>query len=97
MLKGQRLFAVLKMRDGGAPPFGASVRNLKGRELGIVSDGGVAWISGVQNGERLSVVWSGNRCEAVIPQNVEQLSQLLLPCEVVAEMKNVPDSLPRGK
>ncbi|STB68588.1 fimbrial usher protein [Citrobacter freundii] len=97
VLKGQRLFAVLKMKDGSAPPFGAGVRNLKGRELGIVSDGGVAWLSGVQGGERLSVVWSGNRCESVIPQNVEPLSQLLLPCEVVAERKPVPDSLARVK
>ncbi|EAA0892426.1 fimbria/pilus outer membrane usher protein [Salmonella enterica] len=97
VLKGQRLFAVLKMKDGSTPPFGAGVRNLKGRELGIVSEGGVAWLSGVQAGERLSVVWSGNRCETVIPPGVEPLSQLLLPCEVVAERSSEPDSLAQVK
>lgn len=97
VLKGQRLFAVLKMRDGSTPPFGAGVRNLKGRELGIVGDGGVAWLSGVQNGERLSVVWSGMRCEAVIPSVVAPLSQLLLPCEMIAERSPVPDSLAQVK
>lgn len=88
VLKGQRLFVVLKMRDGRVPPFGASVRNRKGRELGIVSDDGVAWLSGVQPGERLPVVWTGNRCEVVIPGNAEPLSRLLLPCDAAEEVNS---------
>lgn len=97
VLKGQRLFTILKMKDGRSPPFGATVMNKKGKELGIVSDGGVAWISGVQAGERLPVVWSGNRCEISIPPNVEPLSQLLLPCELVTDRNSVPDLLAHAK
>lgn len=32
VLKGNRLFAVLRMADNSYPPFGASVMNAKGRD-----------------------------------------------------------------
>ena len=92
VLKGQRLFVVLRMKNGKVPPFGASVRNQKGIELGIVSDEGVAWLSGIQSGERLAVIWNGNRCEADVPGIIEPLSQLLLPCAAAAEISRVPGS-----
>ncbi len=36
VLKGKRLFAILRLADGSQPPFGASVTSEKGRELGMV-------------------------------------------------------------
>ncbi|PHM46465.1 hypothetical protein Xmau_00879 [Xenorhabdus mauleonii] len=80
VVKGKRLFVVLKLQDNGSPPFGASVRNEKGHELGIVSDGGVAWISGIQPKEKLTVNWSKKICTAELPEHIDSLSQVLLPC-----------------
>lgn len=80
VLKGQRLFAILRLADGSHPPFGASVRNNKGRELGIVSEGGLAWLSGVNPGEMLSVTWDNrSQCGVHIPSRLGD-EQLLLPC-----------------
>lgn len=59
VLKGKRLFAILRLADGSQPPFGASVTSEKGRELGMVADEGLAWLSGVTPGETLSVNWDG--------------------------------------
>ncbi|ECE0472900.1 PapC/FimD family outer membrane usher protein, partial [Salmonella enterica subsp. enterica] len=80
VLKGERLFAVLRLADGSHPPFGASVRNQQGRELGIVSDGGLAWLSGVNPGESLDVAWDNRpHCRVQIPEKIGD-AQLLLPC-----------------
>ncbi|EEA2717981.1 fimbria/pilus outer membrane usher protein [Salmonella enterica subsp. enterica serovar Urbana] len=84
VLKGARLFAVLSLVDGSHPPFGASVRNKQGRELGIVSDGGLAWLSGVNPGESLDVAWDNrSRCRVQIPEKIAD-AQLLLPCSITA-------------
>ncbi|EAM6659642.1 fimbria/pilus outer membrane usher protein [Salmonella enterica] len=80
VLKGEKLFAVLRLTDGTFPPFGASVRNSKGRELGIVSESGLAWLSGVNAGEALDVAWDGRpQCRVHIPERLTD-QQLLLPC-----------------
>ncbi|WP_258126446.1 fimbria/pilus outer membrane usher protein [Escherichia coli] len=81
VLKGSRLFAVLRLADNSHPPFGASVANAKGRELGIVADSGLAWLSGVNPGETLNVGWDGRtQCVVDIPKNLDPAKQLLLPC-----------------
>ncbi|ENT2068483.1 FimD/PapC C-terminal domain-containing protein, partial [Salmonella enterica] len=55
-------------------------RNQQGRELGIVSDGGLAWLSGLSAGEALNVTWDGRTgCQVRIPERVGD-AQLLLPC-----------------
>ncbi|HFG3511664.1 TPA: fimbria/pilus outer membrane usher protein [Escherichia coli] len=80
VLEGNRLFAVLRLADNSHPPFGASVTNAKGRELGIVSDGGLVWLSGVNPGETLNVGWDGRmQCVVNIPTNLVTIQQLL-PC-----------------
>ena len=81
VLKGNRLFAVLRMEDNNNPPFGASVINAKGRELGIVSDNGLTWLSGVAPGEKLNVSWGGKvQCSVKITDKLTPEQQLLLPC-----------------
>ncbi|MCB5304091.1 fimbria/pilus outer membrane usher protein [Yersinia bercovieri] len=88
VLKGERLFAVLRLKDGTYPPFAASVRDLKGRELGIVGDSGLAWLSGVTPNTVLDVAWDGQtRCEVTIPSNLDG-KQLLLPCGPTAAAKH---------
>ncbi|MBF2792902.1 MULTISPECIES: fimbria/pilus outer membrane usher protein [Enterobacteriaceae] len=81
VLKGARLFAVLRLADGSHPPFGASVTNSKGRELGMVGDSGLVWLSGVVPGESLNVSWDARaQCALAMPQHVTTEQQLLLPC-----------------
>ncbi|ELC7077850.1 fimbria/pilus outer membrane usher protein [Salmonella enterica] len=84
VLKGERLFAVLRLADGSHPPFGASVRNKQGRELGIVSDGGLVWLSGVESGAELDIAWDDQvRCRAQVPEKLNNV-QLLLPCPLIS-------------
>ncbi|WP_320723146.1 fimbria/pilus outer membrane usher protein [Enterobacter sp. 262D3] len=80
--KGARLFAVLRQADGSHPPFGASVTNSKGNELGMIGDSGLAWLSGVVPGESLNVSWDGRaQCAVSIPHRITPEQQLLLPCK----------------
>lgn len=84
VLKGNRLFATLALKNNKYPPFGASVTNAKGIELGIVSDSGLVWLSGVGNGEKLTVSWAGRKqCEVDIPNKLQDGKQLLLPCQTI--------------
>ncbi|MBH3170912.1 fimbria/pilus outer membrane usher protein [Serratia marcescens] len=84
VLKGERLFAVLRLADGTYPPFGASVRDAKGRELGLVADSGLAWLSGVTPDAALDVAWDGrSRCQVQVPAQLNSQQQLLLPCTAV--------------
>ncbi|HBA9710778.1 TPA: fimbria/pilus outer membrane usher protein [Escherichia coli] len=81
ILQGNRLFAVLRLADSKYPPFGANVTNSKGRELGMVADSGLAWLSGVTPGERLNVNWGGKtQCFVDIPERLTSDQQILLLC-----------------
>ena len=72
---------MLRLSDNSYPPFGASVINAKGRELGIVADSGLAWLSGVNPGETLNIGWEGRtQCVVDIPAKLDPAQQLLLPC-----------------
>lgn len=80
VIKGEKIIAVINLNDGSHPPFGASVRNAQNKELGIVSEGGLTWISGINPNETLSVNWgSSSSCKIQIPEMIPQ-GQLLLPC-----------------
>jgi len=81
VIKGAKALAILSLADGNHPPFGASVMNRDGKELAIVADTGVAWLTGLQAGEELDVSWNGQKqCYVAIPQKLDAQSQLLLPC-----------------
>ncbi|HAL1835030.1 TPA: fimbria/pilus outer membrane usher protein [Escherichia coli] len=81
VLKGKHLFAILRLKDGSYPPFGTSVTDKKGRELGMVSESGLVWLTGVNEKERLNVNWDGeSKCVIKIPENINTEQQLLLPC-----------------
>ncbi|MVX93646.1 hypothetical protein GQF58_28770, partial [Escherichia coli] len=63
------------------PPFGATVVNKKGRELGMLSESGLVWLSGINSGETLNVIWNGKvQCDVSIPEKIKSEQQLLLPC-----------------
>ena len=75
--------AIIRLKDGSYPPFGASITTAKGRELGIVNDSGNVYLSGINSGDILDVRWSGKKqCEVQVPQLDEGffISSLLLTC-----------------
>lgn len=79
ILKGIKLYANIRQADHTPPPFGASVRNKNGTELGIVSDQGLAWITGISPNEDINIQWGDNSCKATVP-NVSSGSEVILPC-----------------
>lgn len=86
VLQGQKMVATISMKDGNHPPFGATVINEKKQELGMVSDGGLAWLTGVTPGENLNVHWGDNaQCEISLPKIIPA-SQLLLPCLIKQDL-----------
>lgn len=83
VVTGQKAMAVIRLKDGTYPPFGASVTTEKGRELGIVNDGGNVYLSGINTDERLLVRWNGQeQCQIRIPTLVDGqfMTSLLLTC-----------------
>ncbi len=84
VLGGSRVMAIIRLTDGSAPPFGATVNNVYQQETGIVTNEGDVYLSGVNPGEKMTVRWNGSEeCEIDFPQALpeEWLSHsLLLPC-----------------
>ncbi|MBN6028872.1 fimbria/pilus outer membrane usher protein [Pantoea ananatis] len=81
VLKGAKVVAILRMANGEHPPFGATIFNEKKREVGMVSDGGLAWITGINPDEKITLQWNGKiQCKAILP-HVIPASKLLLPCK----------------
>ncbi|EMD1306080.1 outer membrane usher protein [Serratia ureilytica] len=88
VIAGEKAMAVIKLADGSEPPFGATVLNARKQETGIVNDGGSAYLSGINAGERMTVRWNGaDQCEVQMPTPLpaEMLTaNLLLPCRALS-------------
>lgn len=83
VLAGLKTMVRLALADGSHPPFGATVKNEKNREMGIVTDNGSIYLSGVKANEVLDVYWDGSvQCQVQVPENIEtaDFNSLLLPC-----------------
>ncbi|MDZ7320050.1 fimbria/pilus outer membrane usher protein [Kosakonia sacchari] len=81
VLKGAKLVANIRLEDGSPPPFGASVRDIKKRELGIVADNGVTWLAGISPDQQLYVSWEpASQCQVTVPP-VIPAGIVLLPCK----------------
>ena len=83
MAQGERIMAQLRLKDGTSPPFGAEVFNSDGVSVALVMDAGIAYLSGVQPGEKLSAVWEGKaQCFIQTPEKpAHEQAQILLPCQ----------------
>ena len=81
--------AVIRLADGSVPPFGATVLNAKKQNVGIVSDDGSVYLSGIRANEHMKVNWGGKaQCELSLPEILSNSNHtdLLLPCRrLVAE------------
>ncbi|EHG1308578.1 outer membrane usher protein [Salmonella enterica] len=94
VIAGQKAMAILKIADGSSPPFGATVLNADNAQTGLVSDGGMVWLSGIKAGETMKVNWEGEiQCQITIPSPLPldlMNQQLLLPCKPVSGERTKP-------
>jgi len=95
VIAGEKAMAVLRLPDGSAPPFGATVKNLKQQDTGIVNDGGNVYLSGIQPGAQMTVSWGGaERCTLTLPVVLpaDALTDALqLGCRMVAHDQSLPE------
>ncbi|MCY1700957.1 fimbria/pilus outer membrane usher protein [Lelliottia sp. SL45] len=82
VLVGEKIYALIRLSDNSQPPFGAVVKNEDGQEVGMVSDNGEAYLSGVVPGKRMRVFWdSAEQCAVLIPPKLNVTAgNILLPC-----------------
>ncbi|CQD42313.1 outer membrane usher protein [Yersinia mollaretii] len=95
VISGEKAMAMLRMADGSAPPFGATVLNKNQQETGIVNDDGSTYLSGIKAGETMSVHWNGKaQCSVTLPTMLSPavLTNLLLPCQPITEGDKPPVS-----
>lgn len=95
VIAGEKAMAVLRLPDGSSPPFGATVKNLKQQDTGIVNDGGSVYLSGLQAGEQMVVSWGGDkRCLVTLPAILPAdglTDALQLHCRRVAADPTAPE------
>ncbi|WP_332768593.1 outer membrane usher protein [Pseudomonas koreensis] len=83
VVAGQKAMVAIQLDDGSTVPFGATVKNHKDQEVGIVSDDGSVYLSGINPGGKMSVQWNGQaQCELQIPAQISEgdMAELVLPC-----------------
>lgn len=98
VISGQKAMAVLRLPDGSAPPFGATVKNQKQQDTGIVNEDGNVYLSGIQAGEPMTVSWgSSGQCTLVLPDELPAdglATALRLSCHLTSpEDFSAPKSL----
>lgn len=86
VISGLKAMALLTLADGSTPPFGATVKNDKQQDTGIVNEDGSVYLSGIQLGEPMTVSWGGiERCTMILPVTLPKdglESALNLPCQM---------------
>ena len=94
VIAGEKAMAIVKLADGSAPPFGATVLNSRKQETGIVNDAGSVYLSGINPGESMRVHWNGDvQCEVQLPSPLPAnmlMNTLLLPCKPVRVAARAP-------
>lgn len=59
---GEKALVTIKLSDGTSPPFGALVYDRQSdKELGMISEQGQAYLTGLRNSQTLRVKWSGDQ------------------------------------
>lgn len=84
VIAGEKAMAIIRLANGSYPPFGATVHNRKEQEVGIVSDNGNVYLTGITAGESMAVKWAEKvQCTIELPAtfNPQALTtNLFLPC-----------------
>ncbi|WP_339481863.1 outer membrane usher protein [Pseudomonas sivasensis] len=94
VIAGEKAMAILRLPDGSSPPFGATVKNMKLQDTGIVNDSGSVYLSGLRAGEQMVVSWGGDeQCVLTLPAilPVDGLTDTLqLGCHRIAATPSLP-------
>lgn len=79
---GLDVSAIIRTADGKSPPLGAVVHADDGKsDVGMLSDEGHVWLSGVNEGQQFRVQWGNLSCRITLPDTLTPLPrQLILPC-----------------
>lgn len=88
VITGDKAMAVIRLSNGSSPPFGATVVNANQQETGIISDDGSVYLTGINAGEKMTVIWAAReQCTVALPRKLSGINQpaLLLPCSDVEE------------
>lgn len=81
VLSGAQSMVVIGLKDGQMAPFGATVKNARGQQTGLVGDEGNTWLTGMKPSERMKVEWDGKtQCTFTLPPKLDAPT-LFLPCE----------------
>lgn len=83
VVAGEKAMVIIQLSDGSTAPFGATVKNPKGQKVGLVSDDGSVYLSGIQPGGEMSVYWNGQaQCALQMPAQISEgdMAELVLPC-----------------
>lgn len=98
VISGEKAMIELRLPDGSAPPFGATVKNEKQQNTGIVNDGGSVYLSGIRRGETMTVSWGGReRCTLVMPETLPEdglVTTLSQTCHLPASEKSLSAPTP---
>lgn len=85
VVAGSSAMALLRLANNSTPPFGATIFNARGQQVGMVGDEGSAYLTGLKPQEVLQVRWDDKvQCEITLPNTLPEESVLLanwlLPC-----------------
>ncbi len=68
--QGDQITARISMADGSYPPFGVSVQNVQTNQpVGIVSEHGHAYLTGINPNSVLTLKWNNSECEVRVEQS----------------------------
>ena len=82
--QGKRILAVVRLSNGKYPPLGTSIIEISsGREVGIIADNGIVYLTGINPKEQYVIKWAGgdNQCNLDLSNIPEQnQGKVLIPC-----------------
>ncbi|MGL5800617.1 MAG: FimD/PapC C-terminal domain-containing protein, partial [Plesiomonas sp.] len=84
VVSGEKMMVTIKNSDHSSPPLGAEVTNGNLRQIGIVGESGMTYLSGLKPAQTLFVSWNGRQqCKITLPDNLMKESHyaLLLLCK----------------
>lgn len=80
---GKDVNVIIRNASGQFPPLGADIRqDDSGISVGMVGEEGHAWLSGVAENQKFTVVWGDSQhCSLHLPEHMEDTAnRLILPC-----------------
>jgi len=84
VISGAKAIAAIRLGDGSTPPFGAAVLNARQQEVGMVTDAGEAYLTGLKPGDTFTAHWAGReQCRMTIPNDLPADMATTLPLSCV--------------